>query len=186
MLLWNVLVFSNVSQRTVHVFGVQYNDLALSLSTARQASAMLLGRIAPWNSLLISGVCRTRFSRRGVAVTTEIDGGSVIVSTKIDGGSVIMTAEIVVGSDILIAGIAGIDGGNVTSTGVGITFKGVILRGVGGAVLTRQAVGGLGCLVGHLLLHYSHVIIVRVALDDLCTMSNATCVVKQEPYETNR
>ena len=174
MLLWNVLVFFNVGQRTVHVFGVRYNDLALSLLTARQASAMLLGRIVPWDSLLISGIRQTGFSRRGVAATAEIDGGSVIV-----------TAEIVVGSDISIAGIAGIDGGNVMSTGVGITFKGAILRGVGGAVLTRQAVGGLGCLFGHLLLHYSHVIIVRVALNDLCTMSNATCIVKQEPYEMN-
>ena len=136
---------------------------------------MLLGRIAPWDSLLISGVRWTGFSRRGVAATAKIDGGSVI-----------MTAKIVAGSDILIARIARINGGNVTSTGVGITFKGVILRGVGGAVLTRQAVGGLGCLVGHLLLHYSHVVIVRVALDDLCTMSNAMCVVKQEPYEMNR
>ena len=175
MLLWNILVFSNVGQRTVHVFGVRYNDLVLSLSTARQASAMLLGRIAPWDSLLISGIRQTRFSRRGVAVTAEIDGGSVIA-----------TAEIVAGSDISIARIAGIDGGNVMSTGIGITFKGAILRGVGGAGLTGQAVGGLRCSVSHPLLHYSHVVIVRVALDDLCTMSNATCVVKQEPYETNR
>ena len=135
---------------------------------------MLLVRIVPWDSLLISGVRRTGFSRRGVAVTAEIDGGSVIV-----------TAEIVAGSDISIAGIARIDGGNVMSTGVGITFKGAILRSVGGAVLTGQAVGGLGCSFSHLLLHYSHIVIIRVALDDLCTMSNAMCVVKQEPYETN-
>ena len=77
---------------------------------------MLLGRIAPWDSLLISGIRQTGFSRRGVAATAEIDGGSVIA-----------TAKIVVGSDISITGIAEIDGGNVTSTGVGITFKGAIL-----------------------------------------------------------
>ena len=156
------------------MFGVQYNNLMLSLLTACQASAMLLGRIMPWDSWLISGVHQTRFSRRGVAATAKIDGGSVI-----------MTAEIIAGSDISIARSLELMGGNVTSTGFGITFKRAILQGVGGAVLTEQVVGGLGCSFGHLLLYYSHVVIVRVALDDLCTMSNAMCVVKQEPYEKN-